>query len=153
MGKAKSAARKLNPMRVAMAQRTARMKHELAMKMVAERVKTDAEFAADVLRIAGETLREEIKKDAHETIARANAEKLTAVNVDVPINVVDVPQEELLEALDKLSEQQTERLKAAGLAPIVGGDTTDQLVTEQTDGGGEILVRPTELPTAIKDGQ
>jgi hypothetical protein len=113
MGKSK-AGRKLDPYRVALAERTARMKHELAMKMVAERVKVDAEFAADVLKIAGETLREEIKQDAKDTILRA----MNSVNV-----------------------------------PIVGGDTTDQLVPEQTDGGGVILVRPTELPTAVKDGQ
>jgi hypothetical protein len=81
MSKLKSLARKMNPVRVQMAEQTALAKHELAMKMVAERVKTDAEFAADVLRVAGEGLREEIKKDALETIARAEKEKTVTPNV------------------------------------------------------------------------
>lgn len=118
MGKAKSATRRLDPVRVAMAKRTARMKHELAMTMVAERVKVDAEFAADVLRIAGETLREEIKKDAHETILRS----MKSVPVDVPISVVDVPEAELLGALDKLSEQQAQRLKETNVETVQADD-------------------------------
>jgi hypothetical protein len=72
MGKMKSAMRKLDPVRVQMAQKVQAAKHELAMKMVAERVKTDAEFAADVLKVAGDGLRPEIRKDAEETIARNN---------------------------------------------------------------------------------
>jgi hypothetical protein len=73
MGKRRSASRQLDPYRVAIAEQTARAKHELAMTMVAERVKTDAEFAAAVLELAGEGLREEIKKDALETVARSKA--------------------------------------------------------------------------------
>ena len=68
MSKKRSASRKLDPIRVQMAEKTQRVKHDLAMKMVSERVKVDAEFAADVLKIAGDTLREDIKKDALATI-------------------------------------------------------------------------------------
>lgn len=71
MSKKHSALRKLDPIRVQMAERTQRAKHELAMKMVAERVKVDAEFAADVLKVAGDGLRPEIRKDAEETIAKS----------------------------------------------------------------------------------
>jgi hypothetical protein len=126
MSKSKSASRKLDPYRVQMAQRLQAKKHELAMEMVADRVRKDAEFAADVLKIAGDTLREDIKKDALETIAKEQAlkegfdksivpDKLTAVPVNVPIEVVDVPKEQLVEALSKLSEQQAQRLQAAEL--------------------------------------
>jgi hypothetical protein len=71
MSKLKSAARKLNPYAVKTAMQMERIRHELAMTMVAERVKEDAEFAAAVLKVAGEHLREEIKKDAEATIAKA----------------------------------------------------------------------------------
>lgn len=74
MSKKSSAGRKLDPIRVEMAKKVERARHELAMKMVSERVKVDAEFAADVLKIGGETLREDIKKDALETIAKHNGE-------------------------------------------------------------------------------
>lgn len=114
--------RKLNQGRVQMAKRTELAKHELAMKMVAERVKTDAEFAADVLRVAGDGLREEIKKDALETIARANAKVIESLT---PIGDVD------------------------GI-PILG-DRTHELVPVQTDGGGDILVEPTSLLDYPKD--
>lgn len=76
MSKKSSAGRKLDPIRVEMAKKVERARHELAMKMVSERVKVDAEFAADVLKIGGETLREDIKKDALETIAKTKAETL-----------------------------------------------------------------------------
>lgn len=35
---------------------------------------------------------------------------------------------------------------------ILGGDTTDNLVPEETDGGGTRLVRPVDLPDYPKDG-
>lgn len=74
MSKKTSARRKLDPIRVQMAEKTQRVKHDLAMKMVAERVKIDAEFAADVLKIGGENLRADIRKDAEATIANHNGE-------------------------------------------------------------------------------
>lgn len=70
MGNLKSR-KKLDPIRVAMAEQTQKVKHELAMKMVLERVKTDAEFAKDVLYIGGENLREDIKNAAQETIKKS----------------------------------------------------------------------------------
>jgi len=83
MGGLRSARRKLNKYSVNIAARVQLAKHELAMKMVAERVKTDAEFASEVLKLAGEGLREEIKKDALETVARHNGEILSGlVKVD-----------------------------------------------------------------------
>jgi hypothetical protein len=139
MGKSRTAGRKLDPVRVQMAQRTQLAKHELAMKMVAERVKVDAEFAADVLKVAGEGLRPEIRKDAEETIERLKAnmehaggignaiglhvmkhgslpESMKAVPVNVPIETVDVSKEKLQETLETLSQNQAEKLKEAGLS-------------------------------------
>jgi hypothetical protein len=68
MSKSRSAIRKLDPYRVSLAQKTAQAKHELVMTMVHERVKVDAEFAEAVLRVAGDGLRPEIKKDAEATL-------------------------------------------------------------------------------------
>lgn len=76
MSKLKSASRKLKPFRVGMAKRVELAKHELAMKMVSERVKIDAEFAADVLKIGGDMLRPDIKKDAEETIRKEETARL-----------------------------------------------------------------------------
>jgi len=116
------AARKLDPYRVALAQRTARAKHELAMKMVAERVKVDAEFAADVLKIAGETLRPEIRKDAEETIEREDA------------------------AIKARLEQPST------IEPCGCNQCVEEPSVVQSDGGGEVLKHPTELPDHPKDG-
>ena len=116
--------RKLDPFRVMTAKRTERAKHEMAMQMVHERVKTDAEFAAKVLEIGGEHLREKIKKDATETVNREKEvimDKSTipadmkAVPVEVPISVADVPKEELQAALRQLSKNQAQRLSEAKL--------------------------------------
>ncbi len=166
MSKKSSYGRKLDPIRVQMAQQAQRVKHDLAMKMVSERVKIDAEFAADVLKIAGEGLREDIKKDAAETIAKANTQVvgeldgvpilsnltggtgaveqtccgggcgceelpytldkesvreymnkngLTRMADDGGCTPCEISKEKLQEALQKLSEKQTERLKTAGL--------------------------------------
>lgn len=71
MGNSRKLRRQLNRKSVEIANKVQLKKHELAMQMVADRVKYDAEFAADVLKIAGETLRPDIKKDAEETIAKA----------------------------------------------------------------------------------
>lgn len=80
MSKKTSFGRKLDPIRVEMAKKVERARHELAMKMVSERVKVDAEFAADVLKVGGLNLREDIKKDALETIAKANRPKIYLEN-------------------------------------------------------------------------
>jgi hypothetical protein len=107
MGKSRTAGRKLDPVRVQMAQRTQLAKHELAMKMVAERVKVDAEFAADVLKVAGEGLRPEIRKDAEETIARlrANMEHAGGIGNAVGLAVMDNGGE-LPESLKAKSNEQ-----------------------------------------------
>ncbi len=39
------------------------------------------------------------------------------------------------------------------MEPIVGGDLTHTMVPVQTDGGGEILVHPTELLDYPRDGE
>lgn len=66
--KNKKLSRKLSSASVARALKTQQVKHELAMTIVLERVKIDKEFAKDVLRIGGETLREDVKNAAEETL-------------------------------------------------------------------------------------
>ena len=122
MGKLKSAGRKLDPRRVQMAEQAFYFKHELAMKMVHERVKKDADFAADVLKVARNNLRPEILEDARKTVLQhtSEVESLKAVNVNVPVTPEVISAEKLREGLQKLSEKQDERLKAAGLLPETG---------------------------------
>jgi hypothetical protein len=110
MGNLRSTKRKLSERHVWLAQETERQKILLARKMVEERCKKDAEFAADVLKAVGENLPKEISEAAEKTVAESNA-------------------------------------------PIVGGDLTHEMVPVQTDGGGEILVHPTELPDSPRDGK
>jgi hypothetical protein len=67
MSKLKSASRKLDPMRVAMAIQTYDAKKQMTIQMVNDRVKTDVEFAKLALQI-GKDLPENIRKDAQETV-------------------------------------------------------------------------------------
>jgi len=70
MGHSRSAKRGLNEKNVWIAQDVERKRNDLAKEFVKERIKTDAEFAKDVLKAVGEILPEEFKKTAEETIAR-----------------------------------------------------------------------------------
>jgi len=70
MGGLRSAKRKLNAKNVWIAQEVQRKKVELAQEFVKERLQKDAEFARDVLKAVGESLPDEYKKLADETIAR-----------------------------------------------------------------------------------
>jgi len=118
MGKLKSAGRKLDPRRVQMAEQAFYAKHELAMKIVHERVKKDAEFAADVLKVARENLRPEILKDAQETVAKAKAETNRLVEKWSKTGLMDgvkdnLTQAVLLESEEKqLLPEDLDRLKA-----------------------------------------
>lgn len=68
MGALRSLRKKLNAEKVWIAQQVAEKRTEIVKGFVAERVKTDLEFAQDVLKAVGENLPEEIKKSAEETI-------------------------------------------------------------------------------------
>lgn len=70
MGNLRSFRRKLNEKNVWVANEVQRKKVELAKKFVEDKVKTDADFARDVLAAVGENLPADIKKSAEETIAR-----------------------------------------------------------------------------------
>ena len=56
---------------------TARMGHPFTKKFVEERVKTDAQFAKDVLQAVGENLPPEIKAAAEKTILQSSEEKIS----------------------------------------------------------------------------
>lgn len=126
----KRAGRNLNPFRVQLALQTQAKKHELAMKMVADRVAHDAEFAADVLKIGGEFLREDIKKSAQETILKSVKETVVPNKVfqlesdkdepcipDLPSDVdPDVTPEQIKQAIIthcKTSKEQFDELPEA----------------------------------------
>ena len=140
MGKSRSASRHLDSVRVQMARRVELAKHEIAMKMVADRVKHDAEFASEVLRLAGDGLREEIKKDALETIKRKSN------TCDVDPNVTDKDLENSLLNHCEIAHKQLQEL-------VEEGDKTHEMVLEQTDGEEDILVDPTQKLDYPKDGQ
>jgi len=168
MGNSRRLRRQLNKKSVEIANNLQLKKHELAMQMVAERVKRDAEFAADVLKIGGELLRADIKRDAEETILRQNKETLPSENdpsitdddletalkqhcigkgnaiPDVRSEVIEgIIKTEILDAIKKHRETSTEQLENVPEAiRIANGDRTHELVSETTDGGKEILVEP-----------
>lgn len=126
----------LDKYRVAIALSVQRKKHELAMKMVAERVKTDAEFAKDVIKIIGELqqgdLRSNILEDAKKTIQLEETRKL-------------VEKWEKTELLDG----KTIDTKNA----IIIESQEQQLIEVPTDGGQPRLDHPTELPDYPRDGK
>ena len=70
MSSLSSSKRKLNAKSVWIAQEVQRKKLEIAKQFVEEKVRTDAEFAKDVLTAVGDNLPPELKKAAEETVAR-----------------------------------------------------------------------------------
>lgn len=70
MGTLRSMRRKLNEEKVQYAQEVQRQRHEVAKKVVEERIKKDVEFAKDVLKAVGKNLPKELKEAAEETIAK-----------------------------------------------------------------------------------
>ena len=170
--------RKLNAKNVWIAEEVRRKKLEIAKQFVEEKVKTDPEFAQDVLTALGENLSPEIKKTAEATIAKQKM-NLTPCVPDGGCSAVDVPQQELLDALEKLSLNQQAQLEKHGLIPegskvVVerrnepskplreilekeccghqcGCHSDDGMVQVQSDGGGIHLVHETELPDYPQD--
>lgn len=142
MGNLRSAKRQLKKRNVWIAQEVEVQRVKLAQKAVEERCKKDAEFAADVLKAVGENLPQEIKDVAEETIKRETLVKSLEVASDFNPEVTDA---ELQTAADDAVKED--------LKPIIGGDLTHEMVPVQTDGGGEILVHPTQLPDYPRDGK
>ena len=79
MGNSRSAKRNLSARHVWIAQETQKQKIALAKKMVEERCKKDAEFAADVLKAVGENLPKEIREAAEATIAQKKIEDMKPI--------------------------------------------------------------------------
>ena len=115
-----------------MAKRTQAVKHELAMKMVSERVKIDAEFAADVLKIAGDTLREDIRKDAEQTIANHN------------VTVIKTPED--LEKAPEAIKMAVEASKCLGKASYYTGLDVDV----KLDFDKEYVMDHSKIPDSMK---
>lgn len=136
MGNLRSVKRNLSKRHVWLAEETQRQKIELAKKFVEERCKKDAEFAADVIKAVGENLPKEIKEVAEATIAASKEMGVCHCG-------------ELCEAHTEGNSNHA----PVAMEPIVGGDLTHEMVPVQTDGGGEILVHPTELLDYPRDGK
>jgi len=73
------------------------------------------------------------------------AELIKVVGDNLPKEIKEVCEESVREHAKKVLEDDA-------IKPIVGGDLTHTLVPVQTDGGGEILVNPDQLPDSPKDG-
>lgn len=141
MSKLRSFKRHLDPKKVWLAQQVAEEKIKIARQVVLDRAKKDAEFAAEVLKAVGDNLPKEIKEACEASVAGLPSE--------ADPNVTDA---ELQEVANKEVETLLTELQAERTGPIVGGDTTDQLVPIQLDGGGTVLVHETEAPGYIMDG-
>jgi len=76
MSKLRSAKRRLKQDKIWIAEETQHQKIKFFQQAIAERVKTDVEFAKDVLKAVGENLPSAIKKAAEESIAKVAAEKV-----------------------------------------------------------------------------
>ena len=68
MGAVRSLRRRLNAEKAFIADKVAEKRVELVKKFVEERVKKDSEFAAEILKVVGDSLPETIKKEAEETV-------------------------------------------------------------------------------------
>lgn len=150
MGNGRSLRRGLQKRNVYLAEKTGRVKHELAMQMVAERVKTDVEFAKDVLKVTGGILRPDIKKDAEATIS-ASMEITSSKDLvvrDSDKNII-ATKSDIMDAIHNHRVESTRQVNQL----LVGGDKTHEMVPEQTDGGGIRLVHPTSLPDYPRDGE
>ena len=147
MSKLRSFARKLDPYRVAFAKQVEQERLKLARQAVMERAKKDAEFAADVLKAVGDALPKEIKEACEESVKNSVPQMIDKNGLPTNAAFFNPP-----EAGIELMKKQLEEREAA-MKPIVGGDTTHELTeVVQLDGGGEILVRPEELPGYPMDG-
>lgn len=68
MGTLRTLSRKLKQENVWFAKKISKERNEILKSLVEERVKTDYEFAQDVLKAVGNDLPENIKKAAEETV-------------------------------------------------------------------------------------
>lgn len=74
MGTLRTLSRKLKQKNVWFAKKISKERNEILKSLVEERVKTDYEFAQDVLKAVGNDLPENIKKAAEETVKNGPAQ-------------------------------------------------------------------------------
>lgn len=93
MGTFRSLRRKLNAEKVWVAQKVTEKRNEIVKSFVEERIKTDVEFAKDVLKAVGEDLPEHLKKAAEETIknsSQINVENVLMINNNLLPNTTTI---------------------------------------------------------------
>jgi|FAXJ01.1.fsa_nt_gi hypothetical protein len=129
MSNLRSFQRHLKPEQVHLANQVSTEKLKIARQVVLDRVKKDAEFAADVLKAVGDSLPKEIKEACEKSVKNR-------LNPEDTIHGKKITREEALSGLDL----------------IVGDDLTPTMVPVQTDGGGKTLVHETELLDYPTDG-
>ena len=146
----------MDPSKVWLANHVAEDRIKNARQAVMERAKKDAEFAAEVLRVMGDSLPKEVKEACEASVAGVpqGASDVNPNVTDAELQeVANKATDEMIVDLDKESNrvilevcEESKKIHE----PIVGGDTTDKLTeVVQLDGGGEILVDPNEQ---IMDG-
>lgn len=86
MGNSRSIRKHLNHRKIWIAQQFQKKQIEKEKQIVAERVKTDVEFAKDVIKAVGDNLPDDIRKSAEKTIEMKRlADKWSNVNLE-PLN-------------------------------------------------------------------
>ena len=115
MSKLRSFKRHLDPAKVWLANHVAEDRIKNARQVVLDRAKKDAEFAAEVLKVVGDNLPEEIKEACEASVA-----SIPQGASDVNPNVTD---KELQEAADKAVDED--------LNPTVGGDLTHTMIQKE----------------------
>lgn len=102
MSSLRSFRRKLNPLKVQLAEQVAYERIKVARQVVKDRCEKDAEFARDVLKAVGEALPQEIKETCEKTIAGENAPKVEKDFTPPPSGIIDgEPTKEVQELVDK----------------------------------------------------
>jgi 3-oxoacyl-ACP reductase-like protein len=152
--------RKLNAKNVWIAEEVRRKKLEIAKHFVEEKVKTDPEFARDVLTALGVNLPPEIKKAAEATL-KAHAKKVNEEEYQKGIGLsaqalADTIDNDILNKMisegSKVVIEKTTGIGTSCCGHQCGCHSDDGMVQVQSDGGGIHLVHETELPDYPMDG-
>lgn len=127
--------KRLKPTKVWLAKQVAVEKVKIARQVVLERAKADAAFAADVLKAVGDNLPKEIRAACEESVKTAKTKQL----------VEKWEKTELLDGKTSTDCNAAILIESQAKEIIVGGDTTSELTeVVQMDGGGEMLVKPSD---------
>ena len=122
MSKLRSFQRHLNPSKVWLAKQVAEEKIKIARQVVMDRAKTDASFAADVLKAVGDALPKEIKEACEESVKNHElivggdtTYKLTeVVQLDGGGEILIDPNEQVMDGPDSALDLPTKLVQEEG---------------------------------------